>query len=168
MKTKNITYIAIFSAIVCIMSVISIPTPWGIPFTLQTFAISLAGFTLGKKYGTLCIFIYLLLGAIGLPVFSGLTGGISRFVSVSGGFLFGFIFLAFLCGTKNIFYSILGLFICHFLGVIQFSFLTKTNFINSIFIVSLPYIIKDFLSIFLAYFVSKKIKLVTPFYIKKR
>lgn len=159
MKTKDITYIAIFSAVISILSIISIPTPWGVPFTLQTFAISLAGFVLGKKYGTLSVIIYLLLGAIGLPVFSGLSGGISKFVSVTGGFLFGFIFLAFLCGTKKICYSILGLLICHLLGVIQFSFLTKTNFINSISIVSLPYLIKDLLSIFLAYIINKKMKL---------
>lgn len=159
MKTKDITYIAIFSAIISILSIMSIPTPWGVPFTLQTFAISLAGFVLGKKYGTLSVIIYLLLGAIGLPVFSGLSGGISKFVSVTGGFLFGFIFLSFLCGTKKIYYSILGLLICHLLGVIQFSFLTKTNFINSISIVSLPYLIKDLLSIFLAYVISKKMKI---------
>lgn len=159
MKTKDITYIAIFSAIISILSIISIPTPWGVPFTLQTFAISLAGFVLGKKYGTLSVITYLLLGAIGLPVFSGLSGGISKFVSVTGGFLFGFIFLAFLCGTKKIYYSILGLLICHLLGVIQFNLLTKTNFINSISIVSLPYLIKDLLSIFLAYIINKKMKL---------
>lgn len=159
MKTKDITYIAIFSAVISILSIISIPTPWGVPFTLQTFAISLAGFVLGKKYGTLSVIIYLLLGAIGLPVFSGLSGGISKFVSVTGGFLFGFIFLAFLCGTKKFYYSILGLLICHLLGVIQFSFLTKTNFINSISIVSLPYLIKDLLSIFLAYIINKKMKI---------
>ncbi len=158
MKTKNITYIAIFAALISILSVISIPTPWGVPFTLQTFSISLAGFVLGKKYGSLATITYLLLGAVGLPVFAGLTGGISSFVSVTGGFLFGFIFLAFFSGTNNIFYSIIGLLICHLLGAIQFSFLTKTNFINSLFIVSLPYLIKDILSIFLAYFIGKKIK----------
>ena len=158
MKTKTITYVAIFSAIISILSIISIPTPWGVPFTLQTFSISLAGFVLGKKYGTLSVIIYLLLGAIGLPVFAGLTGGIASFVSLTGGFLFGFIFLAFLCGKNNIFYAILGIFICHLLGTIQFSFLTKTNILNSLIIVSLPYLIKDLLSIFLAYFISKKIK----------
>ncbi|WP_250278104.1 biotin transporter BioY [[Clostridium] colinum] len=158
MKTKDITYIALFSAIISILSVISIPTPWGVPFTLQTFSISLAGFVLGKKYGTLSTILYLILGAIGFPVFSGLTGGVSTFVSVTGGFLFGFIFLAFFCGFNTIFYSIIGLLICHLLGAIQFSFLTKNSFLVSLTIVSLPYLIKDLLSIFLSYFLSKKIK----------
>ncbi len=158
MKTKDITYIAIFSAIISILSIISIPTPWGVPFTLQTFSISLAGFVLGKKYGTLSVIIYLLLGAIGLPVFAGLSGGISSFVSVTGGFLFGFIFLALLCGTNNIILAILGLLICHLLGALQFSFLTKTNILNSIVIVSLPYLIKDIISVYLAYFIGKNIR----------
>lgn len=158
MKTKDITYVAVFSALISVLSIISIPTPWGVPFTLQTSSISLAGFVLGKKYGTLSIIVYLLLGAIGLPVFAGLTGGISSFISVTGGFLFGFIFLSFLCGTNNIFYGILGLLICHLLGAIQYGILTQTKFINSIIIVSLPYLIKDLLSIILAYFISKKIR----------
>lgn len=158
MKTKDITYIAIFSAIISILSIISIPTPVGVPFTLQTFSISLAGFVLGKKYGTLSTIVYLILGSIGLPVFAGLTGGISSFISVTGGFLFGFIFLSFFCGFNNIFYGIIGLIICHLLGVIQFSFLTKTHFFNSLVLVSIPYLIKDILSVFLAYFIGKKLK----------
>ena len=158
MKTKNITYIAIFSAIISTLSIISIPTPWGVPFTLQTFSISLSGFVLGKKYGTFSVIIYLLLGAMGLPVFSGLTGGISRFVSVTGGFLFGFIFLSFFCGFNTIFFSIIGLIMCHILGTIQFSILTKNNFLVSLTVVSLPYLIKDIISLLLAYFINKKFK----------
>ena len=160
-KSKTITYIAIFSALISILSIIAIPTPWGVPFTLQTFAIAFAGFSLGKKYGTFSVLIYLLLGAIGLPVFAGLKGGLASFVSVTGGFLFGFIFLAFFSGFKNIFFSIIGLFICHLLGVLQFSFLTKTPFLNSLLIVSLPYVIKDLISLFLAYYISKKFLNIT-------
>ena len=157
MKIKNITHIAIFSALICILSTIAIPSPFGVPFTLQTFSVSLAGFVLGKKYGTICILIYLLLGSIGLPVFSGLTGGLGRFVSVTGGFLYGFIFLSFFSGYGNIFTSIIGLIICHIIGILQFSLLTKNNFLSSFAIASLPYIIKDLISIFFAYFISKKL-----------
>lgn len=157
-KTKIITYIAIFSALICVLSVVAFPTPWGVPFTLQTFIISLAGFTLGKKYGTLCVLIYLLIGAIGLPVFAGFTGGVGKFVSVTGGFLYGFIFLCFFCGYNKLIFAFLGLFICHLLGVLQFSFLTKNTILNSVLVVSLPYVIKDLLSLVLAYFVGKKIK----------
>ncbi len=158
MKTKNITYVAIFSSIISILSIVSIPTPLGIPFTLQTFSISLAGFVLGKKYGTLSVIVYLILGALGLPVFSGLNGGISHFFSVTGGFLFGFIFLSFFCGFKTIFFAIVGLIICHFLGTIQFSILTKNPFFISLSVSSFPYLIKDILSLLFSYFLSKKIK----------
>lgn len=160
-NTKKITYIAIFSTLISILSIISIPTPWGVPFTLQTFAIAFAGFSLGKKYGTYSILIYLLLGGMGLPVFAGLKGGFTSFISITGGFLFGFIFLAFFAGFKNIFFSIIGLFICHLLGVVQFSLLTKTPFLNSILIVSLPYVIKDLISLVLAYYISKKFLNIT-------
>ena len=158
MKIKNLTYTAVFSAIICILSVIYIPSPFGVPFTLQTFAICLSGFVLGKKYGTFSVLIYLLLGAMWFPVFSGFKSGIAHLVSITGGFLFGFIFLAFFSGFKNIFISIIGLIICHLLGILQFSFLTKNSFLMSLAIASLPYIIKDLLSIVFAYFISKKIK----------
>lgn len=156
MKTKTLSIIAIFCAITCILSTVSIPSPFGVPLTLQTFAISLCGFFLGKRNCTLCVFIYLLLGAIGLPVFAGFSGGISKLFSASGGFLIGFLFLSFFCGL-GIKYSFIGLFICHILGIIQFSFITKTPIISSFIIVSMPYIVKDLISIGFAYLISKKL-----------
>lgn len=162
MKTKKITYIAMFSALLAVLSVVSIPTPSGVPFTLQTFAVAFCGFCLGKKYGTACVFIYLILGALGIPVFAGFSGGIENLFSITGGFLFGFIFLAFFCGMGR-FLSLFGLFMCHLLGIIQFSLLTHTPFLASFLTVSLPYIFKDVVSIVFAYFVAKSLKKFIPF-----
>ena len=88
---KNIAYMALFSALTAICSWISIPTL--VPFTLQTFAIFLMVGLLGTKRSLLSILIYLLLGAIGLPVFAGFSGGLGMLFGTTGGYLIGFFFL---------------------------------------------------------------------------
>lgn len=80
----------LFSALLAICAWICIPV-LHITYTLQTFAIFLALFTLGGKWGTLTIGIYLLLGAVGVPVFSGFRGGFGALLGVTGGFLWGFL-----------------------------------------------------------------------------
>lgn len=92
MSTKDITYVAVFTALLAICSWISVPTPTGIPVTLQTLGIFLAVGVLGGRRGTLSILVYLLLGAIGIPVLAGFSGGVSAYISPSGGYLIGFIF----------------------------------------------------------------------------
>ena len=136
MKTFTITKIAVFSAILSILSTIYIPTLSGVSFTLQTFGVALAGFFLGKKQGVISVFIYIILGAIGLPIFSNSSGGLAHLFGKSGGFIFGFLFLAFFSGFNvkpvfSIILSVLGLAICHLFGILQFSFLTKNSFLTS-------------------------------------
>ncbi|MDY5627951.1 MAG: biotin transporter BioY, partial [Clostridia bacterium] len=77
-KTKDIIFIGLFAAILCVCAQISIPTPFGIPFTLQTFAVALCGYILGAKKGALTVLVYILLGTVGLPVFSGFGAGFSK------------------------------------------------------------------------------------------
>ena len=72
-KTYDIVYIAVFAVIMAICSWISIPT--AVPFTLQTFGVFVAVGVLGGKRGTLSILVFILLGAIGVPVFAGFSGG---------------------------------------------------------------------------------------------
>ena len=75
-NVKDICYIAIFTAIIAIMAQISIPLPGGVPLTLQTLAVPLAGIILGAKRGTLSTLVYILLAMVGVPVLAGLSGGI--------------------------------------------------------------------------------------------
>lgn len=89
-KTYDMAYIAVFAVLMAICSWISIPT--AIPFTLQTFAVFLAVFVLGGKRGTLSVVVFVLLGAIGVPVFSGFTGGLGVIMGNTGGYIIGFIF----------------------------------------------------------------------------
>ncbi|USG64768.1 biotin transporter BioY [Brevibacillus ruminantium] len=88
---------AIFAAFTAVFSQITIPLPL-IPITGQTLAVGLTATILGSRWGTVSILIYILLGAVGLPVFSGAVGGPQVLVGKTGGYIFGFIFAAFITG----------------------------------------------------------------------
>ncbi|MBQ6184117.1 MAG: biotin transporter BioY [Clostridia bacterium] len=163
MKRKNkiiiLTLTAMFTAVIAMLSQISIPMPAGVPLTLQTFAIALCGYTLGKKYAAISVVAYLFLGLIGVPVFTGFKGGPGVFASYTGGFLIGFVFMAFICGIfagkgKRVMALILGapaLIACHLPGVIWFSHITGTDILTSFLTVSLPFLLKDAASVCLAW-----------------
>lgn len=91
-KTYDMAYIAVFTVLIAICSWISIPVE--IPFTLQTFAVFLTVSLLGGKRGTLSVVVYVLLGAVGVPVFAGFTGGIGIIMNSTGGYIIGFVFTA--------------------------------------------------------------------------
>ena len=88
-QTKDIVLIGIFAALIAVCSWISIPT--AVPFTLQTFGVFMAVEVLGGKRGTLSVLVYLLLGAVGLPVFAGFTGGMGIITGSTGGYIVGFL-----------------------------------------------------------------------------
>ena len=96
MKTRELAYTGILAALIAVCSWISIPT--AVPFTLQTFAVFLTLGLLGGRLGTLAVTVYLLLGAVGLPVFAGFHGGLGAFLGATGGYLVGFLLLAFIGG----------------------------------------------------------------------
>lgn len=89
LSALDMAQIALFTALISICAWISIPTT--VPFTLQTFGVLCALGLLGGKRGTLAVLLYLLLGAVGVPVFSGMRGGPGMLLGVTGGFLVGFL-----------------------------------------------------------------------------
>lgn len=166
-NTKNssltkMVFTSLFAALLAVLSQLSIPMPSGVPITLQTFAVALTGYMLGWKMGTLSTVIYLLLGAVGLPVFANFKGGFGSLVGYTGGFLWGFILFTFFCGLshhfKHKFPALLlgaaGLLCCHFLGVFQYHLVAGVDLKASFLLVSAPYLIKDGVSVFAAYFFS--------------
>lgn len=163
MKLKNIVKTAVFTAIIACCSLITIPMPSGMPITLQTLAISFSGFILGSWYGVFAVLAYIALGLIGVPVFSGFQSGIGVFAGVTGGFIIGFIFLVAFSGLniKNkyikILFSFVGLILCHVIGTAWFAYLSQTDFLKAFLIVSLPYFVKDVVSVVVAYIVFAKI-----------
>lgn len=97
MKTRDMTLTAVMAALICIAGPLVVPVG-PVPLSLATFAVYLAGAVLGKKRGTIAVGLYLLIGIIGVPVFSGFSGGFQKLAGVTGGYLAGYLPCAFLSG----------------------------------------------------------------------
>ncbi len=94
-KTKSLTITALFAALIAVSSYISIPLPFSeAPLTLQTLAVLLCGLLLSPRYAAAAPALWLLMGAIGLPVFSGGKAGIATVFGPTGGYIFGFVIAA--------------------------------------------------------------------------
>ena len=129
-KTYDMAYIAVFTVLVAICSWISIPMT--VPFTLQTFAVFLSVSILGGRRGTMAVLVYVLLGAVGIPVFAGFTGGPGIILNTTGGYIIGFILSALVMWlTENLFGKklpvqilsmVLGLLACYAVGTVWFMF----------------------------------------------
>jgi len=154
---------ATLTAVYAVIAQIIIPFS-AVPLTLQCFAISLGAFVFGWRISFASVLIYICLGAVGLPVFSGFRGGADALLGPTGGFIWGFVILGLACGAFNkrkravLFgFSCLGLAACHLLGVLQFSFVTGSALSASFLSASAPYVIKDALLIWVALGLSKPI-----------
>lgn len=98
-KTKEITMIGLMAAVICIAGPLSLPLPFSpVPVSFTNLALYLSVYILGMKRGTISYCIYLFLGLVGLPVFSGFTSGPAKLLGPTGGYLIGFIFTALVCG----------------------------------------------------------------------
>lgn len=157
-KVQKIVMTGVFAALLAVLSQISIPLPSGIPVTLQTFAVAICGFVLGSRLGTLAVAVYLAVGAVGVPVFAGFSGGFGIFAGMTGGYLWGFLFMAFLCGLgaglgKRILAVALGLAglgACHLCGAVQFAVVSAISPWQAFLTASVPYLLKDVISVILA------------------
>lgn len=89
-KALDMAYIALMAVLLAVCSWIAVPVE--IPFTMQTFALFCALGLLGGRRGTAAVLVYILMGAVGLPVFSGFGGGLGRLLGVTGGYIVGFLF----------------------------------------------------------------------------
>lgn len=160
MKIKTLILTGIFAALIAVCSQIMIPMPFGVPITLQTFAVVLAAYMLGRKNACVCLAVYCLLGIAGLPVFSGFGAGILKLIGPTGGFIIGFFPLVLFCSAKNWVYALFGILMCHFFGVAQFSFVTGNTIAASFYAASLWFLPKDIIFSAGAYFLQKKLKKV--------
>ena len=102
MSPKNAAYVAMSAVILCVCSWLTIP--FTVPFTMQTFGVYCALLILGGRRGLAAIGLYLLLGIVGLPVFSGFRGGLGHVLGPTGGYILGFLFtgLAYLLLEKRL------------------------------------------------------------------
>lgn len=169
-KTLDLIYMAIGAALIVVCSWVTVPLM--VPFTLQTFAVFTVVELLGGKKGCLSILVYILLGAVGLPVFSGFKGGIGVLFGTTGGYIVGFIFIALiyqLCEKlfgKKIFVRIAamvaGLIVCYAFGTAWFMIVYTRN-TGAVDIGTalgwcvIPFIIPDLVKLGLAILVSTRL-----------
>lgn len=167
---KDYILISFFSAIIAVASFITIPSP--VPFTLQTLAIFSALTVLGGKRGIISVILYIFLGIIGLPVFSGFSGGLGALTGATGGYIFGFIFTALIYHiiTKALGNStkikavglILGLLGCYITGTIWYcaiylNSLSVEGILSALAICVAPFIIPDLIKIAVAILIGNKL-----------
>ena len=170
-KILEMAYIAMFAVIITVCAWITIPLP-GVPFTLQTFSIFCAALVLGGKKSLISVIVYILLGAVGLPVFSSFNSGVGALLGVTGGYIIGFIFipitywLATSLFGKNTLVSVIslivGLAICYAFGTVWFVYMySRANGAIGVFTALskcvFPFIIPDLVKLAVALAVSKAV-----------
>lgn len=169
MKTKDLTTIALTAAVLCILAPISIPIPVSsVALTLATFAIYLMAYILKPKQALAAVGIYLFLGAVGLPVFSGYLSGISRFAAPGGGYLIGYLFLAGISAWSVHRFSkpmmqLLGMFLAtlvmYAIGTFWLAYTTGIPFLSALPAGALVFLPLDIVKISLSFYIGRKIQL---------
>lgn len=171
MKTKNIVTGALLVALTAICSQIQIPIPM-VPINLALFSVYLAATLLGPKDGTITMVAYVLLGAVGAPVFSGLSGGFGVIAGPTGGYIVGYIATALIVGlvVRKFGYKPLtliigmlaGLLSCYLIGTIWFMHVTGYTLAVSLTYCVIPFLPGDAVKIFLATTVTVRLRSSIP------
>lgn len=167
-RTKQMVLIALMTAVTCVLGPLSIPLPFSpVPISLTNFAIFLAIFILGMKNGTISFIIYLLIGAVGVPVFSSFRGGLQVLAGPTGGYLIGFIFLALIMGfaldhfdrklVPTIIGMIIGMAVCYAFGTVWLAKLLSLSFKEGLMMGVIPYLPGDAAKIIIAAIVGPKL-----------
>ena len=165
---REFCFAGIFTALIVAASQLVIPMPYGVPMTLQTFVVPLAGMVLGAKVGTVSVLAYVALGAAGVPVFAGFTGGLGVVFGMTGGFILSFPIMALAAGLgekKNkALWSVSGLvagaavnYIC---GMLWFAFMAGCGLKTAFLACVLPFVPTAILKIVLVYVFGRQIRRV--------
>lgn len=169
-NTRDLVYSAIFAALIAICAWISIPMT--VPFTMQTFGVFVTVGILGGRRGSISVLVYLLLGAVGLPVFAGFKGGLGILLGNTGGYIVGFLCSALLMwGMERIFgrsrwvllaSMVLGLLACYAVGTVWYLFVyaRTTGPVGLATVLGwcvIPFLIPDAVKIALAMLISGRV-----------
>lgn len=167
---RNLCYGALGTTLFCVGSFVAVPVGT-IPFTLQVFAFCFVACFLGVKLSLLSTVAYLTLGAIGVPVFSGFTGGVDKLMTYTGGFLIGFLPFVWIVSSfaksrkfwTRFFGSAVALLVFYTIGVVWFCIVgynavTIEGIISALSVCVLPFILADVMKIFLAIWLAEKLK----------
>lgn len=170
-STQDIILAGMFAAVLAIISQISIPMPSGIPLTIQVFGIALTGVVLGWRLSLLSTITYILIGAVGLPVFAGFRGGLESLTGLTGGYILSWPIMIVFCGIRldfpnkplnlilSILLSLTGLMINEAAGILQWAALAGDKSIQAIFTYSLvAFIPKDIIITIAAVILGRQIR----------
>lgn len=169
LTVKEMTYIAIFTAIMVVTAFIQIPLPFTpVPITLQTMTVMLAGLILKPKEAALSLVVYVLLGAIGLPVFAGSQGGFSVIVGPTGGYLVSWIPAAWLvsviCGKSyhvvraSLAAFVGGIVLVYAVGVPWLALSTGMDISKAIAVGAVPFIAGDVFKLVIAILIATALR----------
>lgn len=177
MSAKDISYIALFATLISVSGYIFIPLPFStVPVTAQTLAVMLAGSLMTPGKSAFCIMVFLLMGAAGLPVFSGGASGFGYIVGKTGGYLMGFlagaVVISLIRGRNAGFCrsfianAIGGILVVYTFGALWLSFITKMSLLNSVIYGVLPFIPGDILKASAASVLAARLEKASPFYLR--
>lgn len=174
LRTLDLAYIALFAVLTAVCAWITVPLPKPfVQFTLQTFAVFMTLDALGGRRGTYTVVVYLLLGAVGVPVFSGMQGGLGVLLGSTGGYIIGFIAMALVYWLMTarlgaslpvtVAASVLGLAVCYAFGTAWYlTVYTSTNgplsLMTALGWCVFPFIIPDLVKLALALVLSRRVK----------
>ncbi len=158
-KLRIMLKISIFAAITAILAQMEIPLPL-IPISGQTLAVGIAATVLGSRQGSLAMVLYMAIGAVGLPVFAGFSGGPQVLVGPSGGYIFGFIAAAYVTGlilektsftiSMAVIANIMGMFVTLVFGTIHLKLVLDLGWSASLAAGVYPFLAVGFIKAFLA------------------
>jgi biotin transport system substrate-specific component len=171
MKTREMVAAAMFAALTAILAQISVPLPFSpVPITFQVLAVCLAAAILGSRLGALSQLIYVVMGAIGMPVFAGGTSGLQRLAGPTGGYILSYIIAAFIIGIIvekfrpaliNTFLAMLaGLVIIYAMGMTQLSIVTGMDLKAAFMAGVAPFIGMDIIKIAAGSYVAYSVRTV--------
>jgi len=161
MKNINAVKCSLFAALICVCSCVAVPVG-AVPVSLSLIAIIMTGLLMGVKCALASTFVYILLGAFGLPVFSGFMGGINVLLGPTGGYIWSYLVVALFSGyAKNVRLKIIlvpmiyfAVLVCYFFGTLQFSFVQNVSFTSAMTICVYPFVLIDILKVFAAVYLS--------------
>ena len=172
-KLKQMTVIALMTPVLCILSPFSLNIPISpVPISLGSMAVYFVVCVLGMKRGTISVLLYILLGLVGLPVFSNFTGGAGKLFGPTGGYIIGYIFLALIFGgaidhgtrlikselPASILGGLVGTLVLYLFGTVWLAHLLQKDFVTALGLGVIPYIPGDIVKFILAMVIGVQLR----------
>lgn len=167
-KIRMLVFTALFATLIVVFAQLQIPMPGLVPISLATFGVMMCGLVLGWRWGALAVAVYILLGAVGVPVFAGFKGGVSALLGPTGGYIIGYLPYAALAGLAipslqekywgRCVLLALGTGVCYALGTAWFMHATGRTLAESMGLCVLPFLPGDAAKIILSALLAPRLR----------